>query len=191
MVLPCRKYIHSFTHLPCWCSHLIEFASQHYSFANSFHDHLFFSQVWCQNGTRFFFTITFRAAKLLRSALAWKKFKISSNFSMVFSGRKIGIGTVNHVCLPYIDGTGYCENRDSSQWTKMEPFTVSRWRLNETVTVNSWWALYAWSIPYWNQYTVNHPVTFSVPFIIVGTILVGNWNIIAALPLLKLLLWIF
>jgi hypothetical protein len=49
-------------------------------------------------------------------------------------------------------------------------------------------SLYAWSIPYWHQYTVNHPVTISVPSIIAGTILVGNWNIIAALGLLKLLL---
>jgi hypothetical protein len=47
-------------------------------------------------------------------------------------------------------------------------------------------SLYAWSIPYWNQYTVNHPVTISVPFIIVGTILVGNWNLIAALRLLNI-----
>jgi hypothetical protein len=157
MELPCRKYIHSFTHLPCWCSYLIEFASQRYSFANSFHDHLFFSHVWCQIGTRFFVTITFHAAKLLRCTSAWKKFKISSNFSMVFSR----LENRNHYCescrifptmSSNINGTDYCENFDSRQKTKLVPFTVSRWRLKKPVTVSSWWA------PYTGVHTILEPV---------------------------------
>jgi hypothetical protein len=94
----------TFIHVPCWCSHKIEFASQPYCLANSFHEHLFFIQVhlffiqvWCQNGMWFFFTITFLAAvKLLRSTSAWQEIQVLLEF---LNGAFMNI-----------NGHVYCEN---------------------------------------------------------------------------------
>jgi hypothetical protein len=91
-------------------------------------EHLFFIQVWCQNGTQFFLTITFlAAAKLLRSTSAWQEIQVLLEF---LNG---AFGNIN--------GHVYCENHYNCPWTKLKPFTVSRWWhdvvLNKTVTVNN------------------------------------------------------